>query len=201
LILPSRIVQDREVNFAPLNSLSLDFCGATILAAGWWNDLGPTGQVSVIVAIITAGGTITAALIQSRSTPGGASPGRRPLRKSSAIILGLLILAACAVVFFLRPSPPPPTWYSLLDWDGKPWRVQIQAENFIIAPKDTPETTQTVQSLRYLSWNRDPWEAIIHDGQFVHMPRGNWSGQHPDSILNYVDWDGVRRTMPIHEKR
>jgi hypothetical protein len=87
--------------------------------------------------------------------------------------------------------------FSYLDWDGKPWRAEIQDGKFVKAPKNNLASTETVTSLSYLTWDGSKWKAVIENGIFRHMRNGETSKSHPDTILNYLDWDRVPSTKSL----
>nr|QQZ49516.1 hypothetical protein JKL49_21505 [Phenylobacterium glaciei] len=47
----------------------------------------------------------------------------------------------------------------------------------------------------YRTWGGACWSAKWVDGQFFHTPKVGDYG-HPDTILNFTDWDGVPGPPP-----
>lgn len=81
--------------------------------------------------------------------------------------------------------------------DGSKWRATLSGDRFWHFPKD-PETQRERHEapiIRYQTWGGGCWQATWDEDSrvFRHRPASGGSG-HPDTILNFEDWDRVRWT-------
>lgn len=81
--------------------------------------------------------------------------------------------------------------------DGSKWRASLSGAQFWHFPQD-PETQperHEAAIIRYKTWGGGCWQATWDPTArvFRHQPASGGSG-HPDTILNFEDWDGVRWT-------
>lgn len=81
--------------------------------------------------------------------------------------------------------------------DGSQWTAALDGEWFWHFPSDPDTQAERHQSrnIRYRTWGGDCWDATwdARRRAFFHTPVSGGAG-HPDTILNFEDWDGVRWT-------
>ena len=51
--------------------------------------------------------------------------------------------------------------------------------------------------LSYSTLNASPGTAELPGSGFLHAPNGDWSKAHPDTIMNYLTWDGGKWTAKL----
>lgn len=80
---------------------------------------------------------------------------------------------------------------------GSQWRAILDGDRFWHFPRDpdTQAERHESENIRYRTWGGGGWDATWRASrrQFFHTPVNGQSG-HPDTILNFEDWDGVRWT-------
>ena len=81
--------------------------------------------------------------------------------------------------------------------DGSQWTATLDGDRFWHFPRD-PETQaerHESRNIRYRTWGGGCWNATWDARRrvFLHTPVAGGTG-HPDTILNYEDWSGVRWT-------
>ena len=81
--------------------------------------------------------------------------------------------------------------------DGSRWSATLDDEWFWHFPDDPDTQAERHQSrnIRYRTWGGGCWNATWDARRrvFLHTPVAGGPG-HPDTILNYEDWRGVRWT-------
>ena len=81
--------------------------------------------------------------------------------------------------------------------DGSEWSATLDGEWFWHFPRDPDTQAERHQSrnIRYRTWGGSCWDAAWDARRrvFLHTPVAGGPG-HPDTILNYEDWRGVRWT-------
>ena len=86
---------------------------------------------------------------------------------------------------------------SYVTCDGSQWQASLDGDRFWHFPRDpdTQAERHESENIRYRTWGGGCWDATWSTSrrQFFHTPVNGRSG-HPDAILNFEDWDGVRWT-------
>ena len=81
--------------------------------------------------------------------------------------------------------------------DGSNWTATLDGEWFWHYPSDADTQAERHESrnIRYRTWGGGCWDATwdARSRTFFHTPVAGGAG-HPDTILNYEDWRGVRWT-------
>ncbi len=81
--------------------------------------------------------------------------------------------------------------------DGSQWTATLDGERFWHFPRDPDTQAERHESrnIRYRTWGGGCWDATWDARRrvFMHTPVAGGPG-HPDTILNYEDWRGVRWT-------
>lgn len=81
--------------------------------------------------------------------------------------------------------------------DGSHWRASLSGSQFWHFPRDpdTQPERHEAPVIRYQTWGGGCWQATWDPARrvFNHQPASGGAG-HPDTILNFEDWEGVRWT-------
>ena len=81
--------------------------------------------------------------------------------------------------------------------DGSQWSATLDGDRFWHFPRDPDAQAERHESrnIRYRTWGGGCWDATwdARSRTFFHTPMAGGAG-HPDTILNYEDWSGVRWT-------
>ena len=108
--------------------------------------------------------------------------------------------AALALAFTATGAAAQEQWVEEIRYvtcDGSQWTATLDGDRFWHFPRDPETEAERHESgnIRYRTWGGGCWDATWDAGRrvFRHSPVSGGAG-HPDTILNYEDWSGVRWT-------